>query len=240
MSSETSHAERTSADASTQRRDVVDGLSAGWARVTPELASSELELSRRAARLYGMLEDVLLATLAPLGLTRAEFLVLSGLRSVGAPHQLRPTDLTARLLLSSGGTSNVLNRLTESGLVERERDDDDGRSSRVRLTEAGLGAAEASMTAWARAVADMYRAVAPETTRSASDALRDVLLALGDHEDPLTGASGIGSRSRRSRGRATGAGGAPGLGRRALGPDVAERRATVPRPGGRRDRPPAA
>ena len=182
MDFETPDAERTRADATTPGRDVVDGLSAGWASVAPELASPELDLSRRAARTYGLLEEVLLAMLAPLGLTRAEFLVLSGLRSVGAPHQLRPTDLTARLLLSSGGTSNVLNRLTEAGLVERERDDNDGRSSLVRLTEAGLEAAEASMTEWGRAVADTYRAVAPETTRSASDALREVLLALGDHE----------------------------------------------------------
>ena len=182
MDFQTPNAERTGADATTPGRDVVDGLSAGWASVTPELASSELELSRRAARLYGILEDVLLAMLAPLGLTRAEFLVLSGLRSVGAPHRLRPTDLSARLLLSSGGTSNVLNRLTEAGLVERERDDNDGRSLRVRLTEAGIEASEASMTEWARAVADTYRAVAPATTQSASDALREVLLALGDHE----------------------------------------------------------
>jgi DNA-binding MarR family transcriptional regulator len=191
--------ERSLADSATSGRDVVDALSAGWGSVNPEFACSELELSRRAARLYGMLEDVLLARLAPLGLSRAEFLVLSGLRSVEAPYQLRPTDLTARLLLSSGGTSNVLNRLAEAGLVERERDGNDGRSSWVRLTEAGIELAEASMNEWARAVTDMYRAVPPETARSAADALRQVLLALGDHEHPVTGRSAIGSPVRRSR-----------------------------------------
>src|SRR5690349_21663328 len=99
---------RSAAGASRTGRDAVDAVNDAWAAVDPEFGTVELALSRRTARLFGMLDEVLLARLAPLGITRAEFLVLTGLRAVGAPHQLRPTDLTARLLLSSGGTTNVL------------------------------------------------------------------------------------------------------------------------------------
>jgi DNA-binding MarR family transcriptional regulator len=63
--------------------------------------------------------------------------VLATLRSVGSPFELRPTGLQARLLLSSGGISNVLNRLERNGLVERQRDSNDGRSCWVRLTGEG-------------------------------------------------------------------------------------------------------
>jgi DNA-binding MarR family transcriptional regulator len=182
-----------------QGRDVVDDLTDAWAGVSPEFGTPELELSRRVARLYRLLDEVMLAQLAPLGLTRAEFLVLSKLRSVGAPYQLRPTDLTAGLLLSSGGTSNVLNRLARAGLVGRVRDDNDGRSSWVRLTQAGVDLTEASMTEWTRAHADLFRTVPPEIAQSAADAMRQVLLALGDRERPLTGAPGLGSPSRSPR-----------------------------------------
>jgi DNA-binding MarR family transcriptional regulator len=171
-------------EASGQPRDLIDGIVDAWRAEMPELDHAEFELVKRAARLGVMLEDELSARLAPWNLTKADFNVLGILRSAGSPYEVRPTDLKARLLLTSGGISNVLNRLEKAGHIERERDDDDGRSSWVRLTDTGVETVNATLGAWAAAQADIFRAVPSKVSRAAADALREVLVALGDCEPP--------------------------------------------------------
>jgi DNA-binding MarR family transcriptional regulator len=83
-------------------------------------------------------------------------------------------------MLSSGGTSNLLKRLTDAGLIARDADPADARSSWVRLTEPGITVAEQAVRAATAAQAAALSTVPPETVRSAIDALRNVLLALGD------------------------------------------------------------
>jgi DNA-binding MarR family transcriptional regulator len=163
-------------------RDLVDGLTSAWRHEMPEIDRIHVEMTRRAARLGVILQDRLADCLVPWGMTRADFSVLNVLRSVGEPYELRPTDLRARLLLTAGGISNVLNRLARSGLIERERDARDGRGSWVRLTQRGVETAEATMRAWAADQEILYRDVTDGMARSVSDALREVLLAIGDHE----------------------------------------------------------
>lgn len=165
-------------------RDLVDGLMDAWRSEFPELGQVEFSLARRAVRLGAMLEDALLECLVPWGLTRADFSVLNTLRSTGTPFELRPSDLKARLLMSSGGVTNVLNRLEKPGLIERVPDKADGRSSWVRLTQDGVDTAEAATLAWSDFQRDFFRAVDPELAGRADDALREVLLALGDREPP--------------------------------------------------------
>lgn len=164
----------------TSGRDLVDDLVDAWRAELPAAAGLELELGKRAARLAALLGEATNAQLSRFGLTRAEYEVLAILRAAGSPYQLRPTDLTSRLLLSSGGTSNLLRRLTDLGLVERKADARDARSSWVRLTPGGREIAEMAVGAASDAQSALLRSVPEETARAAIDALREVLLALGD------------------------------------------------------------
>ncbi|WP_043725139.1 MarR family winged helix-turn-helix transcriptional regulator [Kutzneria sp. 744] len=161
-------------------RDLVDGILDAWRGQLPEIAGIELELSKRAARLHTLLSEAAGGQLARFGLTKAEYDVLAVLRSSGQPHRLRPTDLTARLLLSSGGTSNVLRRLVAEGLVTREADPDDARSSWVQLTPTGVDTADAAVLASTEAQRRLLATVPADTARAAADVLREVLVALGD------------------------------------------------------------
>jgi DNA-binding MarR family transcriptional regulator len=165
-------------------RDLIDAMADDWRKVMPGLNRPEPWLARRAARLTVLLQDALTAKLSPWNLTRADYAVLNTLLSVGDPYELRPSDLKLRLLLSSGGVSNVLNRLHKSGLVEREQDATDARSSWVRLTSAGVETATQTMQMWTETQADFFRAVPPDVLRAASAALREVLIAIGDVEPP--------------------------------------------------------
>src|SRR2546422_5020893 len=65
-----------------------------------------------------------------------EYGVLYALSS--APEGLRITELGEDVLLSQPGMSRLVARLEARGLLQRVDDPDDGRASRVLLTEAGV------------------------------------------------------------------------------------------------------
>jgi DNA-binding MarR family transcriptional regulator len=176
-------------------RDFVDCLRDDWQAERPDLDRPEYELGKRAVRLNLILEDAMTECLVPWGLTRTDYAVLSTLRFAGAPYELRPTDLKARIMLTSGGVSNVLNRLEKAGLIERVWDSADGRSSWVRLTGAGVETADAIVNAWSQVQVDLFRSVPDDVSRAASDTLRQVLIALGDREPPAARTREQGSQS---------------------------------------------
>src|SRR4051794_6743061 len=106
-------------------------------------------------------------------LSPSEYGVLYALST--APHGLRITELRDDVLLTQPGISRLIARLEATGLVERVADPDDGRASRVRLTDAGARAQ--------RHVGLRHgRHVAQRMTRSLSDEqlleLRDLCRAL--------------------------------------------------------------
>lgn len=164
-------------------KDIVDGIAAAWETELPGVVGAELELGKRAARLSAMLSQRVDTELARFGLTKAEYEILSVLRAAGAPYRLRPSELSQRLLLSSGGTSNVLRRLTGAGLVERDPDPTDARSNGVRLSDHGIKVSEEAVRAATRAQSTVLRAVPDDTAQAAITALRALLVALGDTPD---------------------------------------------------------
>ena len=158
-------------------QDDVDGLADGWraAGMSPQVIA-QLELSKRIARLGGVVEQALKVELADLGLTYAEFDVLAALRRSGP---LKPSELSRSLYLTSGGTSNVLQRLTTAGYVEREADPDDARSRWVRLSEPGSALTDRAMAMSVRVHGEIFGRVPEDAVRRAADALREVLVEVG-------------------------------------------------------------
>ena len=162
------------------RKDVVDGIAAVWARELAPVSGLQFELSKRVARLAALFSERVNTELAKLGLTKAEYEILAVLRASGTPYRMRPSDIGARLMLSSGGTSNLLRRLGEAGLVEREADESDARSSWVRLSAEGVAVAEKAVLAASAAQSALLTGVPSERAEAANAALRDLLIALGD------------------------------------------------------------
>lgn len=161
-------------------RDEIDDVAEAWRRdglSEPLLAM--LELSKRAGRVANLVQQALRGPLAELGLTYAEFEVLTVLRREGEPYRLRPSELTRSAFLTSGGTSNVLQRLQKAGHVEREANAGDARSRFVQLTADGLRVTEQALAASGAAHEDVLARVPPEDVRAAADALREVLIVAG-------------------------------------------------------------
>jgi DNA-binding MarR family transcriptional regulator len=162
------------------RRDEVDELAAAWRRDgLGEDVIAMLEVSKRAARIGALVQQALRGELADLGLTYAEFEVLTVLNRAGKPYRLRPSELTRSAFLTSGGTSNVLQRLQKAGYVEREANTGDARSRFVQLTPEGLRVTALALDASARAHREAMAGVPVEAVRDAADALRDILLVIG-------------------------------------------------------------
>jgi DNA-binding MarR family transcriptional regulator len=160
----------------------MDAAIEGWRREFPDLDRPEFEVVKRAVRLEHLLEEALSQCLAPWKLGKADYYVLSIIRTAGVPYELRPTDIRNQLLLTSGGIAYIINGLERMRLVERIPDPADGRSSWVRLTGDGIEVAEETIRAWTTVQEQMFGGVDPQFGRQASDMLRTVLLAIGDHE----------------------------------------------------------
>ena len=153
--------------------DEVDRLAAGWAAAGMSPAAiARLELSKRVSRLALRHEHVMKAALAELGLTYADFDVLAALNRADGP--LRPSELTRALFLTSGGTSNVLQRLTAAGYVERAPNAEDARGRWVRLTPAGEAITMKALAASAQVHEGLLAGIPDATIRTAADALRAI------------------------------------------------------------------
>jgi DNA-binding MarR family transcriptional regulator len=161
-------------------QDEVDVLVEQWtaAGMSPQVIT-RLELSKRISRIAGLVERAMKAELADLGLTYAEFDVLAALRRVGAPHRLRPSELSRSLFLTTGGISNVLHRLTADGYVARADDPGDARRRWVHLTEDGVRITDDAMAVSVRVHEEILTGVPVDAVRGAADALRQVLSPIG-------------------------------------------------------------
>jgi DNA-binding MarR family transcriptional regulator len=159
--------------------DRTDRLVAAWERELPEVVGPYTELAKRLVELAGQISVVIKETAADHGLTVAEYDVLCGLRRQGEPFRLTPTQLRHELLLSSGGTSNVLRQLTDRGLVQRGVSESDLRSRWVQLTPTGAALADTTVLASSEAQTRLLRDVTDDQATRAAAQLRSIAAAIG-------------------------------------------------------------
>src|SRR5437588_10240822 len=88
------------------------------------------------------------------GLALADFDVLAQLAA--AHGELRMTDLADRALISRSGMSRRVARLTDEGLLRRDKADTDARGVVVTLTEAGMGRLAETAPVHARGISKLF------------------------------------------------------------------------------------
>jgi DNA-binding MarR family transcriptional regulator len=118
-------------------RDYLDMILEQWATERPDLDVSPMGVIGRISRLSRLLEGHIEQVFASYDLSRGGFDVLAALRRSGPPFQLTPTQLYNSLLISSGATTNRVDRLQERGLVARIPDPTDRRGVLVALKPKG-------------------------------------------------------------------------------------------------------
>lgn len=101
------------------------------------LSKQRLRVWLRLLRAHRSLENALRENLRlKFDSTLPRFDVLAALER--SREGLRMSDLSARLMVSNGNVTGIVDRLASDGLVERVSVDGDRRAMRVRLTESGL------------------------------------------------------------------------------------------------------
>lgn len=108
-----------------------------WATERPDLDATPLLVAGRVLRVAHLLDAALRPPFAETGLGNGDFDVLTALRRAGAPYELRPSQLSRQMLVTTGAVTKRVDRLLEQGHVERRGSEDDGRGRPVRLTASG-------------------------------------------------------------------------------------------------------
>ena len=118
-------------------RDSVSAISAQWQAEGTELNIAPMEIFGRIAKLHRIQLEASDRSYAHLDITGPDFDMLATLRRSGRPYRLTPSELTATMMISSGGVTQRVDRLEQRGLVERTPSPHDRRSTVVGLTPAG-------------------------------------------------------------------------------------------------------
>lgn len=166
-----------------RRGDHVRHVLQQWRSEAPELDRSPFGVVGRISRLAQLLQAELEPIFAAHAVNGGEFDVLAALRRAGRPYRLTPTALSTALIVTSGGMTKRLNALEARGLIRREPDPNDGRSSAVSLTREGKHLVEAILP---EHVANERRLLSELSTKQRAELaglLETLAISLGDDAD---------------------------------------------------------
>jgi DNA-binding MarR family transcriptional regulator len=158
--------------------DQVDRIVQGWRRERPELDVAALALLARLFRTAQLADAALGQQLATHGLQPGWFDLLAALRRAGAPYELTPTQLMRTTMLSSGGMTKRLDRLTDAGLIERRPDPTDRRGTLVRLTRRGKTTIDTLLPIHLVNEQQLLAPLSPAQQRMLDELLRSLLAGL--------------------------------------------------------------
>lgn len=127
--------------------DAVDAIADQWFAVRPDLDTAPMAVFGRIYRISKSMGDAMEKAYARFGISRGEFDVVATLRRSGSPYTLSPRQLSATLMLTTGGMTGRLDKLEKAGLLRRSPDPDDRRGLRVTITDRGLALIDEAVTA---------------------------------------------------------------------------------------------
>jgi len=155
--------------------DAIDLFISEWTRERPDLDFEYLATLGRVLRVSAHLRESMDGWLSPFGLTWEMFDLIASLRRSGERDGLRPTDLYHACMLSSGATTNRIDRAETLGFVERRPDPVDGRATRIALTRKGAALADKAMTQHSARAGDIAEVLSAEERKRLAQLLRKLL-----------------------------------------------------------------
>src|SRR4051794_34280604 len=159
-------------------RDDVDDILDQWRAVRPELDPAPIGVVGRMSRLAREIEARLEPVYRDHGLEGGLHDVLATLRRGGPPYRMRPTDLTAAMMLTSSGTTKRLDKLEAAGLIARESDPNDRRGTLIALTDEGLRVIDATTPEHLANEASLLAALSASEQETLAALLRKLRLGL--------------------------------------------------------------
>jgi DNA-binding MarR family transcriptional regulator len=166
-----------------RQRDHVQHVLEQWRREAPELDRAPMGVVGRISRLAQLLQAELEPIFAAHGVNGGEFDVLAALRRAGRPYRLTPTELSKALMVTSGGMTKRLAALEGRGLIRREPDPNDGRSTTVSLTREGKRLVDAILPEHVANEQRLLSELSHKERADLADLLETLAVSLGDEAD---------------------------------------------------------
>jgi DNA-binding MarR family transcriptional regulator len=113
--------------------------------------------------------------LDPFGLRFSDYSVLRVLELVGEPHRMSPTELSEIVVRSSGGMTQILDRLEGAGLLARAPDPADRRMVLVALTDECMRTSDAANARYASERERLLADLSSEEVQQLDDAIHRLL-----------------------------------------------------------------
>jgi DNA-binding MarR family transcriptional regulator len=169
--------------------DEVDRHMAQWRMVQPDVNRAPFDVWSRLRRVHDHIEVMIDSVLADFGLVLPVFRVLACLRRQTPPFRLSQRLLMDELGLTSGTISTRIDQMVDQGLVLREADPADKRSTHVQLTAAGLAVYETCLPAYLTALDRLLSALGAEERTELANLLRRLELSFEGEVVPYSGDS---------------------------------------------------
>lgn len=167
-----------------QERDVVDRIVSEWAQTNPSVDVSPIEIVGRISRLSRIIDRRLAENFALHDIENWMYDVMATLRRIGEPHQLSAGDLVKQTMVTTGAMTNRIDRLEQRGFVRRAASETDRRSVTVQLTDAGLAKVDEVAASHYELERELIAELTPRKSEALQQALRTLLVSLGDTESP--------------------------------------------------------
>lgn len=155
--------------------DAVDAITDQWYAVRPDLDTTPMAVFGRIYRIAKAMGDAVERVYNRHGVSRGEFDVIATLRRSGSPFTLSPRELSATLMLTTGGMTGRLDKLEKAGLLTRSPDPHDRRGLQVTLTERGLALVDEAVAAGIEVNRAALADFAPEEVEALGGLLRKLL-----------------------------------------------------------------
>ncbi len=132
----------------------------------------------RLGRVTLLLDDFMQRCFEPYGLRSIDFKVLRVLQVAGPPYQMSPTELSALVVRSTGGMTQILDRLEQAALVRRSPNPADRRKIIVGLTKKGLRLTDQANEGYVRRKAELLEALSAGEVVQVDEAVQSLLRVL--------------------------------------------------------------
>jgi DNA-binding MarR family transcriptional regulator len=133
------------------------------------------------------------ATSRHLEMTTSEVRTLS---LVARRSAVTPTELGARLGVTSGGMTGIVDRLERAGHLRRREDATDRRKVRVEVTEEAGAVARSALGGLNRTLRQLLATRSPEELQTIADFLTELEAAIADHARELSQLPILGTEDR--------------------------------------------
>jgi DNA-binding MarR family transcriptional regulator len=141
----------------------------------------------RLARVALLLDDFLRRCFEPYGLRNIDYTVLRVLQMAGPPYQMSPTQLSEIVVRSTGGMTQILDRLEQVALVGRSPNPDDRRKIIVGLTKKGVQVTEKANRTYVERKAQLLQEFSAQEVEQVDRAVQSLLRVLAADWDRTRG-----------------------------------------------------